>query len=480
MNRGSGRRYGAGHAEGTRLGQQARCPQDMETKRAMPDERKQRPRASFYTLGCKLNQYDTEALREAFAADGYQIVPFGEPADVCVVNTCTVTGKSDFQSRQALRRAVRSSPTATVAAVGCYAQVAPGTLARIPGVDLVVGTWNRDHVVEWVKSPPDKATAVAEPIPGAWQEEGVSCFGSHTRAFVKIQEGCDARCAFCIVPAARGPSRSRPFADAVEECRALVRRGHCEIVLAGTHLGAYLDGGKRLVDVVEALEEMDGLTRYRLSSIEPQEISGAMIGVLARSAKFCRHLHIPLQSGSDPILRAMGRKYTAAQYEALLGELSERMPQIRLGADVLVGFPGERLEDFEDTHCLVEQSPISHLHVFQYSARAGTRAARMGGQIDPKIKKERSALLRGLGERKARAFVEAHVGRTFRVLVEKRRDRAMGLLTGLTDNYIRVLCEGPDSMMERLVHVRLDRAEGGHALGTVLAGADGYRAHPDD
>ena len=425
-------------------------------------------KASFYTLGCKLNQYDTEVLKEAFRADGFQIVPFGEKADVCIVNTCAVTIKSDYQSRQALRRAIRSSPEAIVAAIGCYAQVVPSDLAAIPGVDLVVGINGRHHLLELVKSCPGNPQIIVDPIPSDWQEEDISCFDNHTRAFVKIQEGCNYKCAYCIVPTARGPSRSRAFADVIHQAQKLVECGYKELVLTGTHLGAYgedLHEKKGLIDVMESLETMSGLGRFRISSIEPTEISDAMISFFTRSSKFCRHLHIPLQSAADDVLKAMGRPYTVDDYLALLRRLAEHIPGIRLGADVMVGFPGESAQHFEHTYQTIEQSPLNYLHVFHYSARPSTRAAYMAEQVNPKIKKERSARLRALGEQKARAFHASFLGKTLNVLFENRRDKTTGLLTGLTDNYIRVLCKGPDSLMDTLSDTRIERLGDGYVAG---------------
>jgi threonylcarbamoyladenosine tRNA methylthiotransferase MtaB len=278
-----------------------------------------------------------------------------------------------------------------------------------------------------------------------------------------------------VVPTARGPGRSRPFSDTINQCRRLVVQGYKEIVLTGTHLGTYGEDrkeGKRLLDVMEALEGMAPLGRFRISSIEPLELSDAMVSFFARSSKFCRHLHVPLQSGCDDVLKAMGRAYTVAAYGGLLRRLSESIPGIRLGADAMVGFPGELPVHFERTYQVVEESPLSYLHVFQYSARPGTRAARMGQQVAPKTKKERSVRLRGLSEQKAQAFLRSFLGKTLDVLFESQRDKGTGMLTGLTDNYIRVLCDGPDSLMDALATVHIEQAGDGHATGTVLTKTD--------
>lgn len=431
------------------------------------------PRVSFYTLGCKLNAYDTEWYQEQFAQAGYEVVPFGQTADVTVVNTCTVTGQGDAQSRQALRRAARVSPGATVVAAGCYAQTDPDALLALPEVDLVVGTEARVRLLDLINDTCSLGRShVTRGRARDFQEMDIESFGGRSRAFVKVQEGCDQFCSFCIIPFARGRSRSRPLQSAVAQVRQLVEVGYQEVVLTGVHLGDYASGGAALLDLLAAVEEVEGLARYRLSSVEAAFIPDALIDLLAQSKKFCRHLHVPLQSGDDRILSAMRRPYTSAQYRDLMRKLSDRIPGICLGADVMVGFPGEDQEAFENTHRLIEEVPLVYLHVFPYSPRQGTPAAKMPRQVDPKVKAARAARLRALGARKADAFRRGAVGQTFEVLFEGRRDPETGLLSGLTDTYIRVLAPGPDAAANRILPARIERAEGDRAFGRIVGGPE--------
>ncbi len=436
-----------------------------------------RAKASFFTVGCKLNQYETEGLKEQFRAEGFEVVPFGQQADVVVVNTCTVTTKGERSSRQALRRAAKSSPRAIVAAVGCYAQISPQQLASISGVDLVVGTSQRERLIELLRqrqqNPGDQPLVCRGEFSG-FEGLDITSFDRHTRAFVKVQEGCNNHCAYCIVPFTRGPSRSRSLEDSLRQVNNLLNQGYQEIVLTGVCLGAYgLDlssDGKRinLVELVRRLEGLKALARYRLSSIEPSYISEELVGLLASSPKFCRHLHIPLQSGDTEILERMGRPYSAEQYQDLIWMLKARMPDMAIGADVIVGFPGETEKHFQNTCRLIQRLPISYLHVFRFSPREGTAAYQMKGQVDDHTKRLRSQRLRELDQKKRREFITLFLGRSLPVLFETRRDKQTGLLTGLTGNYLRVLVEGPDELMNRIVKVRLEeRAQGKKVMGRV-------------
>lgn len=424
---------------------------------------------AFYTLGCKLNTYDTQWYSEQFTAHGYREVPYGEPADVTVVNTCTVTGQGDAQSRQALRKAHRISPGGTVVAVGCYAQTDPEALAEMPEVDLVVGTAERTRLLDLVNDTCSLGrTFVTRSRAKDFQDMDIYNFGGRARAFVKIQEGCNEFCSFCIIPFARGRSRSRALANTVDQVRKLVDAGYAEVVLTGVHIGDYgtdLDGLK-LLDVLEAVERVSGLRRFRVSSIEATFVTDAMIDFFASSQKFCRHLHVPLQSGDDGILKAMRRPYTRAQYIALIEKLADRVPDIGIGGDVMVGFPGESDAAFQNTYDLIAEHPMTYLHVFPYSPRGTTPAARMADQVASQVKKDRGALLRALGQRKVSAFQKRFVGRELPVLFENRRSGEY--LQGLTDNYIRVLAPGPDSARERVVTVRLDRVADGAAIGELV------------
>jgi threonylcarbamoyladenosine tRNA methylthiotransferase MtaB len=425
---------------------------------------------SFYTLGCKMNAYDTQWYGEQFAQQGYCQVPFGEAADVTVVNTCTVTGQGDAQSRQALRKAHRISPEGTVVAVGCYAQTDPDTLAAMPEVDLVVGNAEKTQLMDLLNDTCSMGrTFVTRSRAKDFDDMDIYNFGSRARAFVKVQEGCNEFCSFCIIPFARGRSRSRTLDSTVAQVKKLVDVGYGEVVLTGVHIGDYgvdLDGS-HLLDVLESIEQIDGLQRFRVSSIEATFVTEAMIDFFVSSEKFCRHLHVPLQSGDDGILKAMRRPYTRTQYIDLIERLADRIPGIGIGADVMVGFPGESESAFQNTHDLIADHPLTYLHVFPYSPRGNTPASRMPDQIEAGLKKRRGAVLRELAEKKAIAFRGRHVGETFSVLFEGRGGN--GLLNGLTDNYIRVMAQGPDGACGKVVNVRLDRLDDERGvLGTLV------------
>ncbi len=423
---------------------------------------------AFYTLGCKLNAYDTQWYAEQFAARGYREVSFGDRADVTVVNTCTVTGQGDAQSRKALRRAHRISPEGTVVAVGCYAQTDPDALSQMPEVDLVVGTAERVQLLDLINDTCSLGrTFVTRSRTADFQDMDIYNFGGRARAFVKIQEGCNEFCSFCIIPFARGRSRSRTLQSAVSQVKKLVDAGYREVVLTGVHIGDYgADlAGCELLQVLKAVEQIDGLDRFRVSSIEATYITDEMIDFFAESQKFCRHLHIPLQSGDNGILKAMRRPYTRAQYIALLEKVAKRVPGVGIGGDVMVGFPGESDAAFQNTRDLIADHPLTYLHVFPYSPRGKTPAARMANQVDPQVKKQRGAILRELGRQKVAAFQARFLGQTLPVLFENRRNGQC--LQGLTDNYIRVLAPGPSAACEQIVDTRLQRIEDGMVIGEL-------------
>lgn len=426
---------------------------------------------SFHTLGCKLNAYDTQWHREQFVDDGYVEVAFGDTAEVTVVNTCTVTGQGDAQSRQALRRAHRASPEGIVVATGCYAQTDPDALAAMPEVDFVVGTSEKTQLLDLVNGTCSLGrTFVTRSRASDFQDMDIYNFGGRARAFVKVQEGCDEFCSFCIIPFARGRSRSRSIASTVDQVARLVDAGYQEVVLTGVHLGDFgqEQAGQRLVDLLEAVDAVPGLRRFRLSSIEATYVTDPLIEFFASSDRFCPHLHIPLQSGDDDILTAMRRPYTAARYRSVVECLADRLPNLALGADVMVGFPGESDHAFLNTLDLVATSPLVFLHVFPYSARGSTPAARMSDQVAPDVKKARGAELRKLGNAKADAYRGRFVGRRVDVLFENRRDRSTGFLHGLTDTYIRVNAPAPDAARDTIQPVTIDRIEAERAIGRII------------
>ncbi len=426
---------------------------------------------AFFTLGCKLNQFETFDLERQFVDRGYRVLPFSGEAAVYVVNTCTVTGKSDYRCRQTLRKARRRNPEGVVIAVGCYAQTQPGKLAGMPEVDFVLGNSEKgdifSHLPEIEGARRETTTAVTEKPAAPFGE--IAGFGDHTRAFVKIQDGCDSRCSYCIVPSARGASRSRPAGEVRRQLDLLLSQGYREIVLTGVHLGRWgrdLSPSDNLAALLRSLITIPGLERLRLSSIEPTEFSPALLDILS-SERICPHLHVPLQSGSGKILRSMRRPYTPETYAGLIEELVGRLPDCGLGADVIVGFPGEGEEDFLATRDLIDRLPLSYLHVFPYSKRPGTDAAVMPGEVPAEEKDRRGAELRRLGKSKSSAYQRARLGRTYRTLIEGRQAGSTKVAKGLTGNYLKVLVDAPSATANTMVDITLTKHEGGNLYGKL-------------
>ena len=396
---------------------------------------------AFHTVGCKLNQYETNDLERQFAERGWAVVPFGGPADVTVVNTCTVTGRSDHRCRAALRKARRASPGGTVVAAGCYAEAQPAAVGDLAEVDLVLGNRGKAAVFEHLDEGgrPRAGRIAAGPRAGEAPSPFVPirAFSGHTRAFVKIQDGCDARCAYCIVPQARGGNRSLPADDVLAQVEALIAAGYPEVVLTGVHLGTWgrdLHPRATLAGLLARIVALPGLGRLRLSSLEPTEFTPELLELLAASPAICPHLHVPLQSGAAAVLRAMGRPYGPGEFAALVQRLAATLPDPGIGADVIAGFPGESERDFEETTALIRSLPLTYLHVFPYSPRPGTPAAAMAGQVPPPERERRAARLREIGRDKADTFHRLHVGRTVHALIEGQPGRAHGL----TGNYLKV------------------------------------------
>jgi threonylcarbamoyladenosine tRNA methylthiotransferase MtaB len=427
---------------------------------------------ALHTVGCKLNQYETNDVERQFVERGWQVVAFGRPADVVVVNTCTVTGRSDARCRAALRKARRDCPEATLIATGCYAQAQPDAVAAIEGVDLVLG--NREkaaifaHLDDAGRPCGGRVSAAALSPEAPPPFTPVHAFSGHTRAFVKIQDGCDARCSYCIVPLARGPNRSLPAAEVLSQVASLAAGGYREVVLTGVHLGTWgrdLEPRGTLAGLLTRLVKLPGLERLRLSSIEPTEFTPELLELLAATPTICPHLHIPLQSGSAAILRAMHRPYGPELFAALVQRLAATLPEPGIGADVIAGFPGESAEDFEESLRLVRSLPLTYLHVFPFSRRPGTPAAAMAGQVPAEERERRAAVLRNLGREKARGFAERQVGRTVHALVQGQPGRRGGATYALTGNYLSVFVPASRSEVGHFRDVRITRLEGGQLHG---------------
>lgn len=426
-------------------------------------------RVAFATLGCRVNQVDTQHLQAALEARGFSTVPFGAAADVVIVNTCTVTARAEVSDRQAIRRARRANPEARVVVTGCWAQTSADEVAREAGVDLVVGNADKPRLPLLVEEVLLARRGSARLEVGDLRHARIASdpparAPGRSRAFIKVQDGCQHRCAFCIVPHARGESRSLDPLRVVDQVRGLVDGGHTEVTLTGVDLGHYgadLVPRTSLAALLRALVDIPGLRWLRLSSMLPAYFTGDVLDIVTSAPTIAPHFHVPLQSGSDRVLRAMRRPYTVAMYRAVVERLARAIPRLGLGADVIAGFPGEGTDDAAATQGLIEALPFTYLHVFPYSDRNGTEAVTRPGHIDRATSAHRAARLRAVGAAKALAFRQALVGRTEDVLVLETRDRATGGLVGLTGNYVEVVFEGPDALMRRTARVRLLAADAG-------------------
>ena len=415
-------------------------------------------RVAFLTLGCKVNQYDSDAMRSLFLRRGYTAAEGDEEADVYVINTCSVTSVGDKKSRQTLRRIRRAHPHAVIAAAGCYAQLAPEEVAKT-GCDVIVGNQDRHRIVDFVEEAARGRTvdAVQDIMQvSEFEDLTVDPEGEEkTRAFIKVQEGCDNYCTYCIIPYARGRLKSRRQEDALREAARLAEKGYREIVLTGIHLGNYgrdLHDGTTLSSLVSALLAIPGIARIRLGSIESVELSDELIRIIQTEDRVCSHLHLPIQSGSDAVLRRMNRHYRLQEFKDLIAGLREKVPGIALTTDLIVGFPGETEELFEETLETLRELRFSGIHVFPYSRRSGTPAASYPDQVPQAVKKDRVHRVEALEKDISRAFRSAFVGKTVRVLAEEEKD---GLFEGLSDEYIRVSLTGAQVRRGGLYRVRV-------------------------
>ncbi len=424
-------------------------------------------RASLHTLGCRLNQAETAIIANSLRQAGFQIVDFGEPSDVTVINTCTVTEQADAKCRQAVRKTLRKNPDTFVAVIGCYAQMAVDTISAIDGVDLIIGNEHKMNLVDFL----DSGTKLEQPLvvhsPKISREEftieTVGLYDNATRANLKIQDGCNFVCSFCIIPTARGPARSRKPDDIIKEARALVEMGHRELVLTGVNIGTYAGEGKNFADVLDALENIDGLERIRISSIEPTTIAEQVIRKMAESDKLCNHLHIPIQSGDDGILKAMRRKYTVRDFTEFIEFAHDTVPGIGIGTDVMVGFPGEGREQFINTKKILGDLPISYFHVFTYSDRQGTSSVKMDNKVDPQEKKKRNRILIEQGKRKKTTFYRQHIGSRADVLFEQKDEN--GYWRGYTTNYMEVKMQSDEDLHNCVRCVQLEEIDGNYLIG---------------
>lgn len=418
-------------------------------------------KVAFYTLGCKVNQYDTEAMLSIFEKEGYEVVEFDDFADVYVINTCTVTNLSDRKSRQAIRKAKHQNEASTVIVAGCYAQTSPEEVAGIPGVNLVIGTKDRNEIIRFIKeieAGKSQINAVENIMTVRdFEELRIDEYKGHTRAFLKIQEGCSQFCTYCIIPYARGPVRSRLPEDVIDEVKRLSDNGFKEVVLTGIHIASYGRDLKNitLLELIEQIHAVQGIERIRLGSLEPKTITPEFVQKIKTLYKLCPHFHISLQSGCDETLKRMNRKYTTQEYMNVVKLLRENINDVALTTDVMTGFPGETDEEFKKTCDFLEQVRFMKMHIFKFSPRKGTPAATYKDQVAPEKKEQRSRVLLDMSQRLSLEFNKRYLGKTMPVLFEQEVKGKEGYYEGLTANYIQVLCSGDESLKGKIKAVRL-------------------------
>ncbi|MGM9974628.1 MAG: tRNA (N(6)-L-threonylcarbamoyladenosine(37)-C(2))-methylthiotransferase MtaB [Clostridiaceae bacterium] len=435
-------------------------------------------KVAFATLGCRVNTYESEAMAEKFIREGYEMVDFSEKADVYVINTCTVTNMGDKKSRQIIGRARRLNPESIIAVVGCYSQIAPKEVSNIEGVDVVLGNRNKGEVVYWVNRSRDEKkqiVKVGEILKNkVFEELSIENFQDKTRAFLKIQDGCNRFCSYCLIPYARGGVCSKPNNKVIEEVKKLADHGFKEIILSGIHIASYgldLDDKITLVDILEELENIEGIERVRIGSIDPTFFTENTADRLAALTKLCPHFHLSLQSGCDETLKRMNRRYTAAEYREIVTLLREKIKDVSITTDVIVGFPGETSEEFNETYEFLKEIALTKVHIFKFSPRAGTKAEKMANQIDGKVKDERSKLLQELNEKNESNFGESYVGRTLPVLIEQKISHEENLYSGYTPNYLNIMVKynGDKDIIGGIVNVKIQSFKGESGLGIITA-----------
>ncbi|WP_207422665.1 tRNA (N(6)-L-threonylcarbamoyladenosine(37)-C(2))-methylthiotransferase MtaB [Desertivirga brevis] len=416
-------------------------------------------KVAFYTLGCKLNYSETSTIGRQFKAAGFETVEFTDKADVYLINTCSVTDNADKKCRKVVKEALKHSPNAYIMIVGCYAQLKPKEISEIPGVDIVLGAAEKFQLIDYVKdfTKQPKTLVFNQPIEEAKEFVASYSYGDRTRTFLKVQDGCDYSCTFCTIPLARGSSRSDTIENIVKQAEEIAASGVKEIVLTGVNIGDFgIREGKRedrFFDLVKALDEVEGIERFRISSIEPNLLTNEIIEFVSTSKKFVPHFHIPLQSGSNKILGLMRRRYRRELYVERVAKIKEIMPDCCIGVDVIVGFPGESREDFIDTYNFLNDLNISYLHVFTYSERENTPAAEMDGSVPGSQRADRSKMLHILSDKKRRAFYETQVGKDAVVLFEG--DHKDGIMNGFTENYVKVRAKYDPVAVNELRRVNL-------------------------
>ena len=433
-------------------------------------------KVAFATLGCRVNQYESEAMAEKFIREGYEVVDFDQFSDVYVINTCTVTNMGDKKSRQIISRARRTNPEAIIAAVGCYSQMSPKEVSEIPGVDVVLGPRNKGDVVYYVNKAKDEGKSQVH-VQGVLQNKvfedlKIEDYQDKTRAFLKIQDGCNRFCTYCTIPYARGSVCSKDPNKVLEEVKELAAHGFKEVILSGIHTASYgldLEGNINLINIIEEIEKIEGIERIRIGSIEPAFFTEEVIEKIKGFKKLCPHFHLSLQSGCDATLKRMNRRYTAEEYEAAVNMLRETLPDVSISTDVIVGFPGETEEEFNETYEYLKRIHLTKTHVFKYSPRKGTKAADMPNQLDGTIKDIRSKALIELNDKNEHAFTEKFIGRVMDVLIEKEIKDKPDFYEGYTRNYIKVIvhCMSAD-ITGKIVDVKIEEAVEDYAIASMV------------
>lgn len=431
-------------------------------------------KVAFSTLGCRVNTYESEAMAEKFVREGYEIVEFSEKADVYVINTCSVTNMGDKKSRQIIGKARRLNEEAIIAAVGCYSQIAPDEVSAIEGVDVVLGTRNKGDIVYYVNKARDEQKQqiqVAEVLKNKeFEDLSIADYQDKTRAFLKIQDGCNRFCAYCLIPYTRGAVCSKDFNKVMQEIKDLASHGFKEIILSGIHTASYgvdLEEKVSVVDILEAIENIDGIERVRIGSIDPTFFTEDVVKRIVCLKKLCPQFHLSLQSGCDATLKRMNRRYSSKKYEEIVNLLRDKIKDVSITTDVIVGFPGETDEEFNETYEFLKRIKLTKTHIFKYSQRTGTKAYSMENQVDGTAKDKRSKILIELNKVNEENFTKSYIGKTLDVLFEEKYSKEESYYVGYTKNYIRVIAKADCDISSKILNVKIENAQGEIAKGTL-------------
>ncbi|KGM97911.1 RNA modification enzyme MiaB [Clostridium novyi A str. 4552] len=432
-------------------------------------------KVAFATLGCRVNMYESEAMAEKFIKNGYEVVDFDEMADVYVVNTCTVTNMSDKKSRQMLSRAKRKNPNSIIAAVGCYTQIAPEKVKEIGDVDVILGTRNKGDIVYWVNRAKEEDKTIVEVNDvlknKKFEELNIEEYQDKTRAFLKIQDGCNNFCSYCLIPFARGAVCSKNPEIVIDEVKKLAAHGFKEVILSGIDISSYgvdLEGDWNLLNILKEIDKIDGITRVRIGSIGSEFFNEDRIRQIGTLKKLCPHFHLSLQSGCNETLKRMNRKYTTEEFENVINLLRKYIKDISITTDIIVGFPGETDEEFKKTYEYLKRIELSKMHIFKYSPRTGTRAEKMENQVDGNIKEERSKSLIKLNEINEKKFIDKFIGEDMEVLYEQQCNNKEGYYEGYTPNYIKVISESKEDLSGKIVNTKLIETKEEYSIGKII------------